>query len=607
MCGIVGAVSSKEVAGVLVDALRRLEYRGYDSAGIATLAGGRLERRRAVGKIDRLAQALEAAPLGGHIGIGHTRWATHGAPSETNAHPHLAGGVAVVHNGIIENFQALRQELEAAGHAFATETDTEVVPHLVDDYMRQGLPAERAAMEALRRLEGAFGVVLLFEGMEDMLVVARKGSPLAIGHGEGEMFVGSNAVALAPLTRKIQYLEEGDVAIVRPSAVTIFDEAGNLADRPILLTALSDAVTGKGNHRHFMQKEIFEQPSVIGATLRAFAEPVTHRIVLPDLPFDLSKVTRLAAVACGTASYACLVGRYWFEQLAGLPVDWDIGSEFRYRETPLAVGEAGIFVSQSGETADTLAALRHMRSMGHPTLAVVNMAESTLAREAGGVLRTLAGPEIGVASTKAFTTQLAILACLAIGAARGRGRLGTAREAELTAALDEVPARLSQVLERNDEIEAIARAIADARDVLYLGRGSLYPIALEGALKLKEISYIHAEGYAAGELKHGPLALIDEQVPVIVLAPSDTLFDKTASNLQEVVARGGRVVLLSDRHGIDELGCYAWKAVELPSVDPFVAPILYALPVQLLAYHAAVRRGTDVDQPRNLAKSVTVE
>jgi glucosamine--fructose-6-phosphate aminotransferase (isomerizing) len=607
MCGIVGMVGQQLAAPVLLNALRRLEYRGYDSAGMAALVGGRLERRRAQGKLDRLAERLEAQPLGGVVGIGHTRWATHGAPNETNAHPHVSEGVAVVHNGIIENFQELRAELVARGHVFATQTDTEVVPHLISAGLARGLTPKEAALAAVRRLKGAFALAMLFEGHDDLLIVARRGSPLAIGYGEDEMFVGSDALALAPLTERIQYLEEGDVAFLGRKGAVVLDTEGREVERPIRQTALSGALIGKGNYRHFMEKEIFEQPAVLGDTLRSFIDPRTHRIVLPDLPFDFKDVTRVAAVACGTASYACLVGKYWLESLADLPVDWDIASEFRYRETPLAAGQVGLFVSQSGETADTLAAMRHLQADGHKALAVVNVPESTLARQAHGTLRTLAGPEIGVASTKAFTTQLATLACLAVGAARARRRLSPDREAGLTKALDELPARIVQVLEKDQEIRDIAAELMAARDVLYLGRGTSYAIALEGALKLKEISYIHAEAYAAGELKHGPIALIDEAVPVIVVAPRDHLFEKTASNLQEVVARGGKVVLLSDAQGVAELGAYAWKSVTLPPVDPFVAPILYAVPIQLLAYHAAVLKGTDVDQPKNLAKSVTVE
>ena len=607
MCGIVGLIGVRPAAPLLLEALRRLEYRGYDSAGVATLVGGRIERRRAQGKLDRLATRLEEEPLPGNTGIGHTRWATHGVPNEVNAHPHQSAGVAVVHNGIIENFQDLRAKLVRKGHEFTTQTDTEVVAHLISAELKRGRRPEAAALSAVRQLEGAFALALLFEGHDDLLVAARRGSPLALGHGQDEMFIGSDALALAPLTDRIQYLEEGDVAFITRTGSQIVDAQGQTVERPIRLTAMSGALIGKGNHRHFMEKEIFEQPAVLGDTLRTFADPATHRITLPLLPFDPQAVSRLALVACGTASYAGLVGKYWFERLARIPVDWDIASEFRYREPPLAPGEAGIFVSQSGETADTLAAMRHVKRLGHPTLAVVNVPESTLAREADGLLRTLAGPEIGVASTKAFTTQLATLACLALGLAKARATLTPEREAELTQGLDEVPARVLQVLETSEAVEDIAREIMVARDVLYIGRGTSYAVALEGALKLKEISYIHAEAYAAGELKHGPIALIDDSVPVIVVAPKDELFDKTASNLQEVVARGGKVVLFSDKAGVAELGGYAWKSVTLPTVDPILAPLLYAIPVQLLAYHTAVLKGTDVDQPRNLAKSVTVE
>jgi glucosamine--fructose-6-phosphate aminotransferase (isomerizing) len=598
---------------MLLEALQRLEYRGYDSAGIAAIADGRIDRRRAEGKLARLASLLEAHPLRGNVGIGHTRWATHGAPTETNAHPHLAGGVAVVHNGIIENFAALRRELEAAGHEFQTQTDTEVVPHLVARNLARGLDVEAAARQAIGRLEGAFGLVLLFQDAPDLLVAARRGSPLAIGYGEahGAMYVGSDALALAPLTDRIQYLEENDIAFIRVGDVRIEDATGAVVVRPIKQTALSGALIGKGNHRHFMEKEIFEQPAVLGDTLRSFAaladKPDGYRIALADLPFEPRELVRLTTVACGTASYACMVAKYWFEGLAKLPVECDIASEFRYREPPLGQGTAGLFVSQSGETADTLAALRYVKSLGRPTLAVVNVPESSLAREADGVLRTLAGPEIGVASTKAFTTQLATLACLALGCAKARGHLDAAEEARLVKALDEVPAQMLAVLEKDHAIRRIAAAIMEARDVLYIGRGPMFPIALEGALKLKEISYIHAEGYAAGELKHGPIALIDDTVPVVVVAPSDGLFEKTASNLQEVAARGGRIILLSDAAGVAALGHHAEHSVVMPEVDPFVAPLLYTVPIQLLAYHTAILKGTDVDQPRNLAKSVTVE
>ena len=607
MCGIVAVIGPNPAAPLLLEALKRLEYRGYDSAGIATEVDGAIERRRAEGKLARLAEVLERAPLPGTVGIGHTRWATHGAPTEVNAHPHVVGGVAVVHNGIIENYQELRRELEAVGHVFETQTDTEVVPQLVSHYLRAELPPEEAAYKALSRLQGAFGIALLFAQRPDLVIVARRGSPLAIGYGDGEMFVGSDALALAPLTDRIQYLEEGDWAVLRRSGAELFDSEGDPVERPIHRTALSGAATGKGNHRHFMEKEIHEQPTVIGDTLRTFASPVDHAIVLPELPFDAATVSRLAIVACGTAYYAGMIAKYWFERVAGVAVDLDIASEFRYRETPLAEDEAAIFISQSGETFDTLGALRHVKRQNRPTLAVVNVPESTLDREADASLRTLAGPEIGVASTKAFTTQLATLACLTLGLAKARRRLDAEAEQRFTRALDEVPSRAAEVLQRDAAFEAIARDIMNARDVLYLGRGSSYPVALEGALKLKEISYIHAEGYAAGELKHGPIALIDEGVPVVVVAPGDGLFEKTASNVQEVVARGGKVVLLSDAQGVERLSPLVWRSVILPDVDPFVAPILYALPVQLLAYHTAVLKGTDVDQPRNLAKSVTVE
>jgi glucosamine--fructose-6-phosphate aminotransferase (isomerizing) len=607
MCGIVGILGRQPAAPLLLDALKRLEYRGYDSAGIATLVEGRIERRRAEGKLANLERVLEEEPLAGVVGIGHTRWATHGAPTRDNAHPHQAGGVAVVHNGIIENFQALRAELIERGHRFETDTDTEVIPQLVSHYLAQGLGPVAAAAAALKRLDGAFALAILFAGHDDLLIGARRGSPLAVGYGDGEMYLGSDALALAPLTDRIQYLEEGDWAALNLRGASVYDAEGRPVAREIKQTALSGALIGKGNYRHFMHKEIHEQPAVIGDTLRTFASPSDHRISLPDLPLDLATLPRLAMVACGTAYYACMVGKYWFEQLAGLPVDLDIASEFRYREPPLVPGSAALFVSQSGETADTLAAMRHVKGLGLATIGLINVPESTLAREVACHLRTLAGPEIGVASTKAFTTQLATLACLAIGAAEARGRLSAERQRDLTQALDEVPARAAEVLLQDGRYEQIAHELVPARDVLYIGRGTGFALALEGALKLKEISYIHAEGYAAGELKHGPIALIDEEVPVIVVAPPDELFDKTASNLQEVVARGGKVILLSDERGCARLADYVHTAVALPAVDPFVAPLLYAIPIQLLAYHTAVLKGTDVDQPRNLAKSVTVE
>ena len=607
MCGILGVIGKGNAAPLLLEGLRRLEYRGYDSAGVATLVDGRIDRRRAEGKLDNLAAELAARPLAGNTGIGHTRWATHGAPTEVNAHPHQADGVAVVHNGIIENFRELRETMIGRGRHFETQTDTEVVPHLFAEEIAQGRSPHAAALSVLSRLHGAFALAILIEDHPDLLIAARRGSPLAIGYGQGEMFIGSDALALAPLTDQIQYLDEGDWAVLTRAGATVYDESGRVVNRPVRQTAFSGAMIGKGNHRHFMEKEIHEQPAVIGDTLRSFADPKTHKVTLPDLPFDLGTLGRLSIVGCGTASLVGMVGKYWFERFAGLPVDSDIASEFRYREPPLAEDQAAMFISQSGETADTLAALRYVKSKGRSTLGVVNVAESSIAREADGSLRTLAGPEIGVASTKAFTTQLATLACLVIGAARARGRLSPERETALVTELDEIPAKLVQVLENSELIRKIAAEVMHARDVLYIGRGAMYPIALEGALKLKEISYIHAEGYAAGELKHGPIALIDESVPVIVVAPRDELFEKTASNLQEVKARGGKIILLSDQIGCHELGEFVWQSVSMPTCDPFVAPILYSIPVQLLAYHTAVAKGTDVDQPRNLAKSVTVE
>ncbi|KAF0118061.1 MAG: glucosamine--fructose-6-phosphate aminotransferase (isomerizing) [Rhodospirillaceae bacterium] len=607
MCGIIGIIGTGDVASLLVEGLRRLEYRGYDSAGIATLVDGGIERRRMDGKLFRLESLLAAQPVAGRIGIGHTRWATHGIPNETNAHPHSDGRVAVVHNGIIENFQELRGELVRKGCRFESETDSEVVVHLVSSFLRDGHPPPEATRLALRRLQGAFALALLFAGHPDVLIGARRGSPLAIGYGDGEMYLGSDALALAPLTQKIAYLEEGDWAVLTPEGATIVDAENRSANRAMRQTALSGALIGKGGHRHFMLKEIFEQPQVIGDTLNTLFNPVSRTITLPTVPFDLAAVPRLVIVACGTSYYAALAARYWIEKIVRIPVAVDMASEFRYRAPFLAPGGLALFISQSGETADTLAALRYCRQHGQHTLAVVNVAESSMAREAEGVLPTLAGPEIGVASTKAFTTQLTMLACLAITLAKARGTIDHATEARLSSALVEVPGRAAEVLNHDSRIRQIAATVAEARDVLYLGRGTSFPIALEGALKLKEISYIHAEGYAAGEMKHGPIALIDEAVPVIVIAPSDELFEKTASNVQEVVARGGRVVLFSDWQGTDRLKDNAVFSVALPYVDPFVAPILYAIPVQLLAYHVAVLKGTDVDQPRNLAKSVTVE
>ncbi len=608
MCGIIGIIGRADVVPLLVEGLKRLEYRGYDSAGIATLVDGAITRRRAEGKLARLEEALREQPVQGRTGIGHTRWATHGMPNETNAHPHANGHVAVVHNGIIENFSELREELLAKGHAFESDTDSEVVVHLVSQNIAEGMAPDRAVYEALRRLEGAFALGVLFAGREDMLVAARQGSPLAIGFGDGEMYLGSDALALAPLTRRIAYLEDGDWAVITPGGADIRDMDDRPVDRPVRETAHSGAMIGKGPYRHFMLKEIFEQPQVIGDTLNTMFNPVDRTITLPDLPFDLGGVSAVTIVACGTSYYAGLVARYWLERIARVPVEVEVASEFRYRTPVLAAGGLALFISQSGETADTLAALRYCREHGQKTVALVNVPESTMAREADAVLLTQAGPEIGVASTKAFTTQLTALACLSIALGRARGAIGHEAEARLSHALAEVPARAAEVLAHDEALRDIAHEVAEARDVLYLGRGTSYPIALEGALKLKEISYIHAEGYAAGEMKHGPIALIDEAVPVVVIAPCDDVFDKTLSNVQEVVARGGRVILLSEARGIARLGDgRTVAAVPLPALDAFVAPILYAIPVQLLAYHVAVAKGTDVDQPRNLAKSVTVE
>ena len=607
MCGIIGIVGRAEVAPLLVDGLRRLEYRGYDSAGVATLIDGRIERRRAEGKLDRLVERLAREPVSGKIGIAHTRWATHGVPNETNAHPIATGRVAVVHNGIIENFQALRDELVALGHVFETQTDTEAIAVLLTHYLQGGLTPREAAAKTFKRLEGAFALAILFAGEPDLLICARRSSPLAIGFGDGEMYLGSDSLALAPLTRRILYLEEGDWAVVTTSGATIYDSDNREVIRPIRETALSGALIGKGNYRHFMQKEIFEQPAVIGDTLSAHFNPTTRSVHLPSLPFDLAQISKVTIVACGTSYHAGLIAKYWIERWARIPVETDIASEFRYRMPAMPAGGLAIFISQSGETSDTLAALRYAKEAGQLIVGVVNQPESTIARESDAVLPTLAGPEIGVASTKAFTTQLAVLACFTLALARARGTIDAAQEATLSTALIGVPAQASDVLNHDARIQAIAVNLAEARDVLYLGRGTAFPLALEGALKLKEISYIHAEGYPAGEMKHGPIALIDEHTPVVMLAPPDELFDKTASNMQEVMARGGKVILISDRAGLARFADKVAHTIEVPSCHPFVAPILYAVPVQLLAYHVAVLKGTDVDQPRNLAKSVTVE
>ena len=607
MCGIVGIISKTMVAGELIEGLRRLEYRGYDSAGIATLINGRIERRRAEGKLSNLERRLEREPVRGTIGIGHTRWATHGQPTEGNAHPIATDKVAVVHNGIIENFQALRAELTGLGYRFETQTDTEAVTILTTHHLSQGLTPAQAVAKTLGRLEGAFALVFLFAGEHDLLICARRGSPLAIGYGDGEMFVGSDALALAPLTRQITYLDEGDWAVVTSRKVSIHDHAGRAVKREVRETAHSGALIGKGNYRHFMQKEIFEQPAVIGDTLHALIDPVTRAIHLPDLPFALGELGKVTIIACGTSYNAGFVAKYWLERIARIPVEIDIASEFRYRAPAMPRDGAAIFISQSGETADTLAALRYCRQERQKIIAVVNQPESSIAREADVVLPTLAGPEIGVASTKAFTTQLAVLAALTVALARARGTIDAAQEAAFAGQLAEIPSRAAEVLNHDERIQEIAAEIALARDVLYLGRGTAYPLALEGALKLKEISYIHAEGYAAGEMKHGPIALIDDKVPIIVLAPPDDLFEKTLSNVEEVMARGGRVVMISDAAGIARLDGRAAFGIAIPHCAAFVAPLLYAIPIQLLAYHTAVIKGTDVDQPRNLAKSVTVE
>ena len=608
MCGIIGIIGTHDAAPRLVEGLRRLEYRGYDSAGVATLVKGGIERRRAEGKLINLDAKLREAPLPGVIGIGHTRWATHGGPTETNAHPHATHRVAVVHNGIIENYQELKAELIDHGYVFESATDTEVIAHLVTYYMeKEGLGPVEAAAASFKRFTGAFSLVLLFSGQDDMLVGARHGTPLAVGYGEGEMYFASDAFALAPLTNRICYLEDGDWVELTRTAAVIHDAADAVVERPVKTTALSGALIGKDGYRHYMLKEIYEQPQVIGDTLNAYINPETGRVTLPETSFDIAKATKLTIVACGTAYYAGVVAKYWFETLARLPVEVDIASEFRYREAPMPEGGVALFISQSGETLDTLEALRYCKRQGQKILSIVNVPESTIARESDAVLYTMAGPEIGVASTKAFTTQLTTLACLAVTVGHARGVIPAERMQQIAQALREVPARAADVLAHDERLHELAQEVAEARDVLYLGRGAMYPLALEGALKLKEISYIHAEGYAAGELKHGPIALIDESVPVIVLVPSDNLFEKTVSNVQEVCARSGKVLLIADRKGIDKLSDKVRWSLELPACDPLVAPLLYAIPVQLLAYHVAVLKGTDVDQPRNLAKSVTVE
>jgi glucosamine--fructose-6-phosphate aminotransferase (isomerizing) len=607
MCGIIGIVGREEAAPRLMDGLRRLEYRGYDSAGLCTIVDGRLERRRAEGKLDNLAKVLAGEPLPGTVGIAHTRWATHGAPTVGNAHPHVVGGVAVVHNGIIENFKPLREEMQAKGRSFASQTDSEVVAHLVADRLEAGDDPQAAVAAVLPRLHGAFALAILFRDHPGLIVGARLGAPLTVGYGEGENYLGSDALALAALSRRIAYLDEGDWAVVTHDRVRIFDRENTPVEREIVESGASAARIEKGNYRHYMLKEIFEQPLVVGDTLGSYLRPLEQKVALPDMDFSFMAVPRIAVVACGTSFYAGMVAKYWLERFARVPVDLDVASEFRYRDPVLEPGGLALFISQSGETADTLAALRHARAQGQKIAVVVNVPTSSMAREADLLLPTHAGPEIGVASTKAFTCQLAVLAALAAKVARDKGRMTADEEHEIVRHLTEAPAAMNAALAHDEDIAALAPLIAQARDVLYLGRGQDYPLALEGALKLKEISYIHAEGYAAGEMKHGPIALIDDAVPIIVLAPSGPLFEKTVSNMQEVQARGGKVVLISDAEGIAQAGDGAMATLEMPQVHPLIAPLVYAVPVQLLAYHVAVVKGTDVDQPRNLAKSVTVE
>ncbi|MDB0061681.1 glutamine--fructose-6-phosphate transaminase (isomerizing) [Octadecabacter sp.] len=605
MCGIVGVLGHHEAAPILVEALKRLEYRGYDSAGIATVDAGDLDRRRAVGKLVNLQDLLVHNPLAGKAGIGHTRWATHGQPNVNNAHPHKTQRVAVVHNGIIENFRELREELAAKGIGYETDTDTETVALITQSYLDDGLTPREAAEKAINRLEGAYALCFLFDGEDDLMVAARKGSPLALGHGDGENFVGSDAIALAPMTDKITYLNEGDWAVITRTSIEIRDADGNIANREMRLTNIDTAYVDKGGHKHFMSKEIAEQPSVLANALGYYIKE--GKVELPGEGIDFASLDRLTMVACGTAFYACLTAKYWFEQIARMPVEIDVASEFRYREPPITKGTAALFVSQSGETADTLAALRYCDGKADKILSVVNVPESSIARESDLALPILAGTEIGVASTKAFTCQLTVLAILAVKAAHDRGHLDAAQMAYALEKIKSVPALMSQALALGERTNEVSQKLSEARDILFLGRGPMYAIAHEGALKLKEISYIHAEAYASGELKHGPIALVDKHVPIIVIAPRDALFDKTISNMQEVMARGGKVLLITDKRGAEQAGDGVWETILMPEVDPFVAPILYAIPAQLIAYHTAVAKGTDVDQPRNLAKSVTVE
>ena len=607
MCGIVGILGNHEVSPIILDALKHLEYRGYDSAGIATINDGALSRRRALGKLINLSDLLVHDPLPGKSGIGHTRWATHGAPTINNAHPHKSGRVAVVHNGIIENFRELREGLATLGHSFETETDTETIALIFRNFLDAGLTPKDAAEQTIGKLEGAFALCFLIEGESDLMIAARKGSPLAIGHGDGEMYVGSDALALAPMTNKVTYLEEGDWAMITRAGAEIYDSNGSLANRRMRELELDSAVADKGGYSHYMAKEIAEQPAVLGNAVSHYLSDDRKSIHLREGDLDFTDVDRLTMVACGTAYLACNVAKYWFETLARIPVELDVASEFRYREPPLSPKSIALFVSQSGETADTLAALRYCSDKVARTVAVVNVPESSIARESDLALPIHAGREIGVASTKAFTCQLIALASLAIQAARQRGHLSAEKEAELTHKLEGLPGIVIKALQADGKIRQVARQLAEARDILFLGRGAMFPIAMEGALKLKEISYIHAEGYASGELKHGPIALVDKHVPVVVMAPRDALFDKTVSNMQEVMARGGQIVLVTDKQGAEEAGDGTWQTIIMPDVDDLLAPIVYAIPAQLLAYHTAVTKGTDVDQPRNLAKSVTVE
>jgi glucosamine--fructose-6-phosphate aminotransferase (isomerizing) len=608
MCGIIGILGEKQAAPLLVEGLRRLEYRGYDSSGIATLDKNGITRLRAEGKLINLDKKLKTSPLAGTVGIGHTRWATHGLPNEKNAHPHASEHVAVVHNGIIENYAELKEELEQSQARFETDTDTEVIVHLVTHYLKQGMQPQEAANTAFGRLRGAFAVVMIFAGEHDLMIGTRQGTPLAVGYGDGEMFVASDSYALAPLTKKICFLEDGDRVKVTRAGATVYVNDNQIVKREIRITAQSGASTGKGEYPHFMLKEIYEQPAVIGDTLNSFINPATGRVNIPDdILAAIVAAPRVTLVACGTAYYACMVAKYWFERVARIPCEIDVASEFRYREAPLPENGLAIFVSQSGETLDTLEALRYCKRQKQKILSIVNTIESTIERESDMVLHTLAGPEIGVASTKAFSTQITTLACMAFAAAREKKTIDVATLKEIGEELRRVPKIASEILQHDKDIETIAKKIVDARDMLYLGRGGMYPLALEGALKMKEISYIHAEGYAAGEMKHGPIALIDANVPVVALAPSDALFEKTASNIQETIARGGKVLLISDEKGTKALKSQASWTITLGDIHPFIAPILYAIPIQLLAYHVAVAKGTDVDQPRNLAKSVTVE